>query len=281
VRRHAVRLADTIAVSDELTGALVRLADDSSIEVRYQLAFTLGAWDGKQKVEALAKIAVQDPANRWVTAAVLNAVGKDAAPLKAMLMGEFPELCHLLDEQIATRSRVADSADNTSTRGGPLPMAIRSADAIASRQGIAASYQGALTMPVNLERGREQFKKHCSGCHRVDGAGFEIGPNLATIKSRGAETVLTAVLDPNREVNPQYLNYSIVTVDGRVLTGTIVDEGATSVTLRRAENVTESVLRIEIDEIKNTGLSMMPEGFEDSIDRQAMADLIGYLMQTP
>jgi putative membrane-bound dehydrogenase-like protein len=281
VRRHAVRLADTIAVSDELTGALVRLADDSSIEVRYQLAFTLGAWDGKQKVEALAKIAVQDPANRWVTAAVLNAVGKDAAPLKAMLMGEFPELCHLLDEQIATRSRVADSADNTSTRGGPLPMAIRSADAIASRQGIVASYQGALTMRVDLERGREQFKKHCSGCHRVDGAGFEIGPNLATIKSRGAETVLTAVLDPNREVNPQYLNYSIVTVDGRVLTGTIVDEGATSVTLRRAENVTESVLRIEIDEIKNTGLSMMPEGFEDSIDRQAMADLIGYLMQTP
>ncbi|TWU58357.1 PVC-type heme-binding CxxCH protein [Rubripirellula reticaptiva] len=281
VRRHAVRLIDTIAVTDELTDALLRLADDTSIEVRYQLAFTLGAWPRDRKVEALARIAKQNPSNRWITAAVLNAVGSEARQLKTSLAGELPELTKRLDEQISIRSRVTDSRSGGDTHPKPQPVVNRSAETKAQRQAVLARYDGVLTLPVDLERGSEQFKKHCSGCHRVDGIGFEIGPNLATIKSRGAETVLTSVLDPNREVNPQYINHVIVTTDGRVLSGTIVDEGATSVTLRRAENVTESVLRIEIDQMKSTGLSIMPEGFENSIDRQAMADLIGYLMQAP
>ncbi|MGB7324052.1 MAG: PVC-type heme-binding CxxCH protein [Rubripirellula sp.] len=281
VRRHAVRLADTIAVSDELTDALLRLADDASIEVRYQLAFTLGAWPGIEKADALARIANQDPSDRWITAAVLSSIGSEASQLKTSLAGKLPDLAKRLDEQIAIRSRVTDSEINGKTQSKPQPVLTRSAEAIAQRQAVVAKYDGVLELPADLERGRDHFKKHCSGCHRIDGIGFEIGPNLATIKSRGSKTVLTSVLDPNREVNPQYINHVIVTVDGRVMTGTIADEGATSVTLRRAENVTESVLRIEIDQMKSTGLSIMPEGFENSIDRQAMADLIGYLMQTP
>ncbi len=281
VRRHAVRLADTIPVSPELIRALVRLADDASIEVRYQLAFTLGSWTGNEKVAALVKIAERDPSNRWITAAVLSSVGSEASQLKASLASGLPELGKQLDEQIAMRGRVADSSTIGNTSRKPKPVATRSAATIAQRQAIVASYQDTLTLPGDLTRGREHFKKHCSACHRVEGIGHEIGPNLGTIKSRGAETVLTAILDPNREVNPQYVNYSIATLDGRVVSGMIVDEGATSVTLRRAESVTETVLRIEIGEMKNSGMSIMPEGFENSIDRQSIADLIGYLMQTP
>jgi putative heme-binding domain-containing protein len=113
----------------------------------------------------------------------------------------------------------------------------------------------------------------------VEDIGNEIGPNLAAIKSRGAETVLTAVLDPSREVNPQYLNYIVATTDDRVLSGMIVDEGSTSLTLRNSNNITEAVLRVDIDEIKNTGLSIMPEGFENTLDPQAMADLLSYLLK--
>lgn len=144
---------------------------------------------------------------------------------------------------------------------------------------LVTRYRDALALPHDVERGRELFKKHCSSCHRVDAVGHEIGPNLETIRTRGAETVLTAVLDPNREVNPQYLNYIASTVDGRILSGLIADEGATSITLRRGENAEDTLLRIDIDQFQSTGLSIMPEGFEDALDPQAMADLIGYLMQ--
>jgi putative heme-binding domain-containing protein len=84
-------------------------------------------------------------------------------------------------------------------------------------------------------------------------------------------------LDPNREVNPQYVNYLVVTKDGRTASGMIAGESATTITLRRGEGLSETILRGEIDEMTATGLSLMPEGFEKQIDVAAMADLLAYL----
>ncbi|MEZ6077724.1 MAG: c-type cytochrome [Pirellulaceae bacterium] len=120
--------------------------------------------------------------------------------------------------------------------------------------------------------------RNLAACHRVQGVGHELGPSLMAIKSRGAETLLASILDPNSEVNPQYVNYLVVTLEGRVISGMIVDEGATSITLKKDEGVTETVLRVDIDQIKNTGLSLMPQGLEETLDKQAIADLIAYLM---
>ncbi|MFK8113139.1 MAG: PVC-type heme-binding CxxCH protein [Rubripirellula sp.] len=148
----------------------------------------------------------------------------------------------------------------------------------AKREEVVVAYRESLRLAGDLERGRGLFKKHCSVCHKVEGVGHEIGPNLATIKTRGAETILVNVLDPNREVNPQFLNYVLLTEDGRTMTGMISAESASSITLRRAESATDTVLRVEIDQLQSTGLSIMPEGMEETIDKQAMADIIRYLM---
>ena len=149
----------------------------------------------------------------------------------------------------------------------------------ARRGDIVESYRASLELSGDLERGKKLFQKQCAVCHKVEGVGHEIGPNLATIKTRGPETILVNVLDPNREVNPLYLNYIAVTLDGRTVTGMIAGENASSVSLRRAEAVTDTVLRDEIEHLQSTGLSIMPEGMEETIDKQAMADLIAYLMQ--
>jgi putative membrane-bound dehydrogenase-like protein len=148
-----------------------------------------------------------------------------------------------------------------------------------ARQEVVDSYQKSLTLAGNLERGRAAFRKHCAGCHQVEGHGHVIGPNLTAIKTRGPETILVNVLDPNREVNPQYLNYIVLTEDGRTVTGMIVSENANSVTLRRAESATDSVQRADIEQMKSTGLSIMPEGMEEAIDKQTLADIIEYLMK--
>jgi putative heme-binding domain-containing protein len=70
----------------------------------------------------------------------------------------------------------------------------------------------------------------------------------------------------------------VLTTDGRQLTGILAAETATSITLQRADNATDTVLRIDIEQLRSTGLSLMPEGLEKQIDPQAMADLIAYLM---
>lgn len=147
------------------------------------------------------------------------------------------------------------------------------------RQDVVEAYRDALTLTGDFERGRLVFQKNCSVCHKAGGIGHEIGPNMATIKTRGAEFILTNLLDPSREVNPQFVNYVVVTSDGRTMTGLIAAESAAALTLRRAENASDTVLRADIEELQSTGLSLMPEGLEKQLDKQAVADVIAFLMQ--
>jgi putative heme-binding domain-containing protein len=142
---------------------------------------------------------------------------------------------------------------------------------------VVEGYRGALEMKGDAARGKQIFAKACAACHKVQGVGNDIGPNLAAMKARGPEAILLNVLDPNREVNPQYLNYAVLMNDGRQLTGIITAETATGITLRRADNATDNVLRIDIDQLKSTGMSLMPEGMEKQIDPAAMADLLEFL----
>lgn len=148
----------------------------------------------------------------------------------------------------------------------------------AGRRGdVVKAYQEVLELPGDAGRGKAVFKKNCAGCHQLEGVGYPLAPNLAAMKNRGSEAVLLNVLDPNREVNPKYLNYALITADGRALSGMIAAETATSVTLKRADDAQDTILRIDIDEMRSTGMSLMPEGLEKQIDKQAMADLLAYL----
>lgn len=147
------------------------------------------------------------------------------------------------------------------------------------RADVIAAYREALAIKGNVETGRLHFKKNCSSCHKAEGFGHEIGPNLASIKTRGPDAILTNVLDPSREVNPQFVNYTAVTDDGRTITGLIGAESATAVTLKRAEGQQDTILRVNLEELASTGLSLMPEGLEKQLDKQALADVIAYLMQ--
>jgi putative heme-binding domain-containing protein len=178
----------------------------------------------------------------------------DLDPVRLKLLAEHR------DEAIRTRAAKLLAGSQTSKRAD-----------------IVAAYKGTLEMQGDAARGKQAFAKTCAACHKVQGVGHEIGPNLAAMKARGPEAILLNVLDPNREVNPQFLSYALLTLDGRQLTGMIAAETATSVTLKRADNASDTILRIDIDQLKSTGLSLMPEGLEKQIDQQTMADLLEYL----
>jgi putative membrane-bound dehydrogenase-like protein len=147
----------------------------------------------------------------------------------------------------------------------------------ARRQDVVAAYQQALRLKGDPGRGKEVFKAQCSTCHRLEGVGQQVGADLSAIRDRGLDAVLLNILDPNREVMPQFLSYVLVTTAGRVLTGMIAVETANSLTIRQPDGHEETVLRIHIDELRSTGLSYMPEGLEKQIDLPAMADLLAYL----
>ena len=152
---------------------------------------------------------------------------------------------------------------------------------IGNRQEVLQRYQTSLSMPGDTGRGKLIFAKSCSACHKLEGVGYELAPNIASYKFRGAEAILQNVIEPNREVNPQYVNYTVLTNEDRIVTGMISNESETSVTLLRGENVAEVVARADIAEMKSSKMSLMPEGLESQIDQQAMADLIAYIVSLP
>jgi putative heme-binding domain-containing protein len=146
------------------------------------------------------------------------------------------------------------------------------------RAKVVAEFTPVLDLKGNAEKGKALFKMHCSACHKLDGVGFDVGANLlAALPNKSGEDLLTAVFDPNREVDPRYINYQAVTSDERVLTGIIVVETPTSVTLRRADGAEDTILRANLDSLRSTKLSLMPEGFEKQLTKQDVADLFAYL----
>jgi putative heme-binding domain-containing protein len=149
-----------------------------------------------------------------------------------------------------------------------------------TRQEVLERYRAALTMAGDKQRGKQVFAKSCAACHRTEGVGYELAPNLATFQFRGAEAILQNIIEPNREVNPLYLNYSILTSDDRIVNGMISNESAASITLLRGENLSETIQRSDIAEMKSSKMSLMPEGLENQVDLQGMADLIAYLTAT-
>jgi putative heme-binding domain-containing protein len=149
------------------------------------------------------------------------------------------------------------------------------------RQKVFQEYKdgGVLAGGGDPVQGKLVFEKNCATCHEIGGAGYPVGPNLASMVNRGAESVLFNVLVPNAEVDPRFMEYVVATADGQVITGVVAGETPTAVTLRGPENKTVTVLRVDIDDIHSTGKSLMPEGLEKIIDKKSMSNLIGFLQQ--
>jgi len=130
-------------------------------------------------------------------------------------------------------------------------------------------------------RGRDLFSVACAACHRVGDTGYELGPSLPAFVARGPQAIVLNVLDPNREVNPQYVHYIVTTTDGRTLAGLIVSESDTALTLTAGGGIEHVLPRAQIASMTSTGQSLMPEGLEATISPQAMADLISFLTSAP
>jgi putative heme-binding domain-containing protein len=147
------------------------------------------------------------------------------------------------------------------------------------RSEALAHYQAALKLAGDATRGAGVFAKNCLTCHQRQGQGHRVGPDLSGIAGRAPDALLSDIIDPNREVAPDYATLAVATRNGQSFAGLLAEETATTLKLRRAEGVEDNLLRTEIDGIRSTGKSLMPEGLEQNINFQEMADLISFLRE--
>ncbi len=146
-----------------------------------------------------------------------------------------------------------------------------------SRAEVLASYQPSLRLTGDVPRGAKVYDNVCAACHRYAGRGVDLGPNLESVRGWDREKLLLNILDPNREVAPNYIAYVIELKDGSSLAGMITEENAGSIKLRRIGAPEETILRQNIAKITSSAMSLMPEGLESTLPPQDMADLLAFL----
>ncbi|QDU99012.1 PVC-type heme-binding CxxCH protein [Lignipirellula cremea] len=146
------------------------------------------------------------------------------------------------------------------------------------RKDVIEQHRAALALDADPARGKVVFGKRCAACHQLEGVGSQVGPSLLAIKDRTPEAMLIAILDPNRAVEEKFLAYSVITTDGRILSGVIAEESGNQISLRDASGKQLDILRNQIEELRVTTRSLMPEGLEKDVPDQELADLIEYLV---
>jgi putative heme-binding domain-containing protein len=129
----------------------------------------------------------------------------------------------------------------------------------------------------DFQRGRQIFERNCAACHRAGDLGQTLGPDVMPFASKPFAALLVAVLIPNDAVDPRYINYQVTLDDGRVASGIVLQETDTTLVLADGKRAPETISRSKIEQLRRTGLSLMPSGFAQDITPAAMADLYAFL----
>jgi putative heme-binding domain-containing protein len=147
----------------------------------------------------------------------------------------------------------------------------------ATRAAVVEKFKPALKLQGDATRGKTVFASVCISCHKLDGVGLELGPDLRSVAQHDAEKLLNSILDPSAIIEPGFMAYHCTLKSGEQLYGVIATETSASLTLKMAGNLTKSVLRSDVASLKSAGISLMPEGLEAAMTPQSLADLIAYL----
>jgi putative heme-binding domain-containing protein len=132
---------------------------------------------------------------------------------------------------------------------------------------------------ADLARGRSVFGRTCLACHKLYDSGGDVGPDLTGSDRANPDYILENVLDPSAAVSRDYTLTTVATADGRLISGIIREQTDASLLVQTA-NERIRLAREDVESIKPSTSSMMPEGLLDPLSPQEIRDLFTYLAST-
>jgi putative heme-binding domain-containing protein len=206
--------------------------------------------------------------------AMLGEAFRSPAGVEALVVALETDILSADELPASTREILAQlHAESLRRRVQPILATAAPAD----RSEVVARYADVANRRGDSARGAGIFKQNCQSCHAVQGVGQQVGPDLASVASRRSEQLLVDILDPSRQVSPDYISYLLQTKDGRIMTGLIAAETADRVTLRREERQQDTIPRSSIEQLRASGKSLMPDGLEQKLTPDELADLLEFL----
>ncbi|TWT93724.1 PVC-type heme-binding CxxCH protein [Neorhodopirellula pilleata] len=230
--------------STELGGALIDKAKSATTTVR----------------EAAVRVLLSRPTT---TADLINSIEK----------GELRVSDLALDQRQALRNhpdkKIQEQAVKLLAASGGVPSANRAA--------LLQEWMPVAHQKGDVTAGAAIYKKVCSTCHRHGGEGGNVGPDLTGMAVHPKQELLVHILDPNQSVEGNFRTFTVLTVDGEVITGMLGGESRTSIELVDVQGKRHQILREDIEELNSSGKSLMPEGFESQVTREEMTHLLEFL----
>src|SRR5947209_16255493 len=129
----------------------------------------------------------------------------------------------------------------------------------------------------DARRGAQVFRNFCGQCHTIYGQGGRVGPDITANGRSSFEQLLSNVFDPSLVIGPAYQVTTLVTKDGRNLTGLVTEDNDQRVTLTMPGEGVETIPRNHIKYTRVSKLSMMPEDIETLLDKKDLANLFAFL----
>ncbi len=205
-----------------------------------------------------------------VTGLARNGTGQNAI-LQLVSEKTFPADMRLLAGGLLARS----NNENIRTRAGkllPQPQQ-KNAKPLASIDQLAG-------MKGDITSGRKLFESTatCSNCHIVNRVGKDVGPDLSEIGSKlSREAMYTAILDPSAGISHNYENYSVLTLDGQVINGLKISDSEKEIVIRTAEAIDRRLAKENVEQIKKSEKSIMPENLHHTFDQKGLVDIVEYM----
>jgi uncharacterized protein len=268
--RNLIRLADDAAsvdavlqqVTPQATPAFAAPLIGSLSDSRQPAAADglIQAWTRLTPGQKRAALGILLRRPEWSTA-LLNAVAGGAVLRNDLGQEHWQQLRNSPDKTLAARAReIVDG-------GGAIS---------ADRQEVVKKLSSAAQANGDVARGKELFGSTCAVCHRLNGVGQNIGPELTGIGARPKADLLIEILDPNRSVEANYRLWTVVTKAGDAVAGRLDAETQTAIELTDLVGQKHTVARKDIASLESSNQSIMPAGFE-ALGEDGLAAILAYL----
>lgn len=267
----ATRDSDFLPVAQSLLSA-----ESTPESIRARLLGALGRYDSLDVAELVLNCYGKLPADvqpqaielltqraAW-SRELLKAIGRQELPSNALNVNQVRALLTSSDKQLV--ALVQSQWGAVRTERNP------------ERENIIRQMHDQLSQASgNAHRGRDVFNRVCGQCHKIYGVGQEVGPEI-TRNGRGSfEHLLSNVFDPSLVIGASYQARSVITADGRILTGLLAEDNEQRIVLKIQGGKQEIVPREDVEEIAISKLSLMPEGLEKQLTPEQIADLFAFL----
>ncbi|MFV0444107.1 MAG: PVC-type heme-binding CxxCH protein [Planctomycetaceae bacterium] len=282
-RLSVLREAATTVASDDLREqCFTRLADQMADMAGVKLEQAPTRRDGAQELALLLKTIVQSaPADGQRQLAMLLAGDRDGAQQLLTVVEQGAASPRLLQDAALVERLRTWNLDEFETRLAKLTADLPAADAaLAELLDHRRRRYLRMSNHADAARGRAVFKQHCAGCHRIGNEGAKIGPQLDGIGVRGFDRLLEDILDPNRNVDVAFRTSVLVLKDGRIVTGLIRREDGATLVLADTQGKEFSVPVADIDQRRDSALSLMPAQLGEKVPAEDLIHLLQYLLST-